>query len=252
MPGTLYRDSNHRVIWMEMLYKFIWGSFIERKMYVYMKLQIVMGVATKENRNSRHWDGYLLLELGSRWWALAHHHHPPALLPRLRFWPCWGMAMAPVEVKKLPEVLTREKLPTGHWRTRNFPLTGWSTHTRGPSPGMLPNSLGILLDTSQEASCRKYCWINCAASKETCGTGSCCCWNVGPWLSHTPAEHSLQQQGHSDTHGTKPPLFLQGPSRGKVSWLKGSAYGAQLQDHKQDNEEHIWNQEAKSWYLVYP
>ena len=76
MPGTLYRDSNHRVIWMEMLYKFIWGSFIERKMYVYMKLQIVMGVATKENRNSRHWDGYLLLELGSRWWALAHHHHP--------------------------------------------------------------------------------------------------------------------------------------------------------------------------------
>ena len=52
---------------MEMLYKFIWGSFIERKMYVYMKLQIVMGVATKENRNSRHWDGYLLLELGSRW-----------------------------------------------------------------------------------------------------------------------------------------------------------------------------------------
>ena len=121
MPGSLYRDSNHRVIWMEMLYKFIWGSFIERKMYVYMKLQIVMGIATKENRNRRHWDGYLLLELGSRWWALAHHHHPPALLPRLRFWPCWGMAMAPVEVKKLPEVLTREKLPTGHWRTRNFP-----------------------------------------------------------------------------------------------------------------------------------
>ena len=41
--------------------------------------------------------------------------------------------MVPVEVKKLPEVLTREKLPTGHWRTRNFLLKGWSTH-QGSNP----------------------------------------------------------------------------------------------------------------------
>ena len=41
--------------------------------------------------------------------------------------------MVPVEFKKLPEVLTREKLPTGHWRTRNFLLKGWSTH-QGSNP----------------------------------------------------------------------------------------------------------------------
>lgn len=138
-----------------------------------------------------------------------------------------GMAMAPVEVKKLPEVLTREKLPTGHWRTKELSLD------------RLVNSPRV-----QPQGCHWIHWESCWAPARKLPAGSNIEWTVEPTRRPVGTEPAVAETW---AHGFPTPqlstrcwnkntgtlteqslLFLQGPSSGKVSWLKGSAYGVQL------------------------
>ena len=130
--------------------------------------------------------------------------HPP-LPPRLRLWPCeGGCPCGPSRGQEAPWSTGKGEAPPPRALENRGAFPGGAGRlTRGPPAGVPRNPLGILLGRQQNlpgSFLQECCWIIWGASQETHGTGSCCCWNLGP-LGFPHPNRALvagaRTQGHS-------------------------------------------------------
>lgn len=153
-----------------------------------------------------------------------------------------GDPVAPVEAKKPPEVLAREKAcPPGHWRTEELSLEELADSPGGHLQGCHGThwaSCWGASKTCQEASCMSVVELPGEPARRPTGWEAAAAETWTRWGSHTPAKHSLQEQEHRDTHGTrkKPP-----PAAVSLQWqsqlAKGKCLGGPAPGSQQGSEE---------------